>query len=131
MSSKGVLPITFGAVTEKNVEQLKVLNRAIFPINYNERVYKDILAFTDVTQLAYHNDVLVGAIACRLPALQINNEEAIKFYSRFGFKVAETIQGYYKRLDPPDAVLLRKQLQGGSGGGGDGGGAGSANGASA
>ena len=67
----------------------------------------------------------------RLPALQINNEEAIKFYSRFGFKVAETIQGYYKRLDPPDAVLLRKQLQGGSGGGGDGGGAGSANGASA
>jgi hypothetical protein len=66
MSSKGVLPITFGAVTEKNVEQLKVLNRAIFPINYNERVYKDILAFTDVTQLAYHNDVLVGAIACRL-----------------------------------------------------------------
>jgi hypothetical protein len=66
MSSKGVLPITFGAVTEKNVEQLKLLNRAIFPINYNERVYKDILAFTDVTQLAYHNDVLVGAIACRL-----------------------------------------------------------------
>ena len=66
MSSKRVLPITFGAVTEKNVEQLKVLNRAIFPINYNERVYKDILAFTDVTQLAYHNDVLVGAIACRL-----------------------------------------------------------------
>lgn len=104
------LALTFGAVTEKNVEQLKVLNRAIFPINYPERMYKDVLAFPDVTQvgwyggrsgvvwcccwlllplrlpaaccplrvptptptphsspqLAYHNDVLVGAIACRM-----------------------------------------------------------------
>jgi hypothetical protein len=65
----------------------------------------------------------------RLPACeQINNEEAIKFYSRFGFEVAETIKGYYKRLDPPDAVLLRKQLQGCGGGGGGGS---NANGASA
>lgn len=103
------------AQTDKNIEQLKLLNRAIFPINYPERMYKDILAYTDVTQagcgrrqaradalarmpgwrwgrgnflaarpagrhvpgitrlwrppslqLAYHNDVLVGAIACRL-----------------------------------------------------------------
>lgn len=29
-------------------------------------MYKDVLAFTDITHLAYHNDVLVGAIACRL-----------------------------------------------------------------
>lgn len=47
------------------------------------------------------------------PALkcQVNNEEAIRFYGRYGFEVAETIAGYYKRLDPPDAVLLRKRLQ--------------------
>lgn len=44
----------------------QVLNRAVFPINYPERMYKDILAYTDVTHLAFHNDVLVGAIACRL-----------------------------------------------------------------
>lgn len=77
----------------------------------------------------------------------MNNEAAIKFYSRFGFEVGETIAGcgdrpavaaapsqpapeaaitaqshhyprhfppccsYYKRLDPPDAVLLRRRLQ--------------------
>jgi len=45
------LPLSFGAVTEKNIEQLKMLNRAIFPINYPERMYKDILAYTDVTQV--------------------------------------------------------------------------------
>ncbi|PSC69043.1 N-alpha-acetyltransferase 50 [Micractinium conductrix] len=157
------LALSFGAITEKNIEQLKVLNRAIFPIKYPERMYKDVLAYTDVTQLAYHNDVLVGAIACRLekapqgPKLyiltlgvlapyrgmgagaallqrclqlvatqlpevseavlhvQTSNDEAIRFYSRFGFEVAETIQGYYKRLDPPDAVLLRKVLRPGGG----------------
>ena len=31
------------------------------------------------------------------------------------YQVAETIQGYYKRLDPPDAVLLRKVLRPGGG----------------
>lgn len=29
----------------------QVLNRAIFPINYPERMYKDILAFPDVTHV--------------------------------------------------------------------------------
>ena len=63
---KQTLKITFDGVREKNLEQLRILNQAIFPINYQERVYKDILACGDITQLAYHNDVLVGAIACRL-----------------------------------------------------------------
>lgn len=39
--------------TEKNIEQLKLLNRAIFPINYTERMYKDILAYPDVTQAGH------------------------------------------------------------------------------
>ena len=48
-------------------------------------------------------------VALLLP--QTNNDEAIRFYSRFGFEVGETVSGYYKRLDPPDAVVLRKRLQ--------------------
>lgn len=60
------MPSCTSPVQQTNNLSLQVLNRAVFPINYPERVYKDVLAFTDVTQLAYHNDVLVGAIACRL-----------------------------------------------------------------
>ena len=72
------LDISFVEVRDENVEQLKVLNRAIFPINYQvnqgsvcgsarpssavrhshsacapsqDRVYKDILASGQVTQL--------------------------------------------------------------------------------
>ncbi|WIA28616.1 hypothetical protein OEZ86_011155 [Tetradesmus obliquus] len=39
------------------------------------------------------------------------NTEALEFYSRTGFTVTETIAGYYKRIDPPDAAVLVKQLQ--------------------
>ena len=45
--------------------------------------------------------------------VQTNNEEAIRFYSKFGFEVSQTIPGYYKknRLNPPDAYILTKALQ--------------------
>ena len=162
MASKPQLDIAFGAITDKNIEQLRVINRVIFPINYQESVYQDILACSEVTQLAYHNDVVVGAIACRLekapggPKLyiitlgvlapyrgmgvgsrllekslavvadalpevteaylhvQTNNEEAAAFYQRFGFVQGEVIKDYYRRIDPPDALVLRKVLGGGA-----------------
>ena len=52
---------------------------------------------------------------------QTSNHEAIAFYERFGFEAGEVVPAYYKRLDPPDAVILTKRLgssSGASGGGG-------------
>jgi len=34
--------ISFGSVTEKNVEQLRKLNLAVFPVRYNDKFYQDI-----------------------------------------------------------------------------------------
>ncbi len=44
--------------------------------------------------------------------VQTSNEEAIRFYQRAGFEIAETLLGYYRknRLNPPDAYILRKRL---------------------
>jgi ribosomal protein S18 acetylase RimI-like enzyme len=42
--------------------------------------------------------------------VHVDNEEAIAFYRRRGFVVAETLRGYYPRLDPPDAVVLTRPL---------------------
>ena len=42
--------------------------------------------------------------------VQTNNDEAIEFYKRFGFEVGEVIHNYYSRIDPPDAVILKKKL---------------------
>ena len=42
--------------------QSQVLNRAIFPINYPERMYKDILAYPDVTHVS--RDGISSSCAC-------------------------------------------------------------------
>jgi ribosomal protein S18 acetylase RimI-like enzyme len=34
----------------------------------------------------------------------------VSFYEREGFYLAEILRGYYPRLDPPDAALLRRTL---------------------
>lgn len=43
--------------------------------------------------------------------VQVNNEDAIEFYKRFGFEIVETRKNYYKRIDPPDAHVLSKSLK--------------------
>lgn len=61
------LTVTFGGVVPgPTLDQLKMLNGALFPIKYKEGFYRDCCASGDVTQLAYHEGQLVGAIACRL-----------------------------------------------------------------
>lgn len=42
--------------------------------------------------------------------VQTCNEEAMAFYERFGFERAEIIENYYRRIDPPHALVLRRRL---------------------
>jgi hypothetical protein len=60
------LPITFSPILPSNFQQLKSLNTVIFPVKYEDKMYTDMIACGEVTQLAYHNDELIGAIGCRL-----------------------------------------------------------------
>ena len=39
--------------------------------------------------------------------VQVNNEEAIAFYQKFGFEIRETKENYYKRITPADALVLQ------------------------
>ena len=41
---------------------------------------------------------------------QTSNDEAVSFYKKLGFEVRETVKGYYKRLDPPDAYLIARPI---------------------
>mmetsp|Transcript_15344 Transcript_15344/g.36825 ORF Transcript_15344/g.36825 Transcript_15344/m.36825 type:complete len:171 (+) Transcript_15344:66-578(+) len=63
--------ISFGSVTEKNVEQLRKLNLAVFPVRYNDKFYQDIATVnaTAYTHLAYFSDIMVGAICSRMEPL--------------------------------------------------------------
>lgn len=48
--------------------------------------------------------------------VQVNNEGAIKFYEKFGFKIEERKQNYYKRIEPADAYVLQKTFKEAPGG---------------
>ena len=43
--------------------------------------------------------------------VQTNNDDAIAFYKRHGFVADVVVPNYYKRLDPPDAVILKLDLK--------------------
>eukprot|EP00960_Hanusia_phi_P076049 768507-Hanusia_phi.AAC.3 len=48
---KKKLPVCFGPITDKNVEQVKTLNRSIFPVKYNDKFYNDVQNSGNYTQL--------------------------------------------------------------------------------
>ena len=43
--------------------------------------------------------------------VQVNNEEAIEFYKKFGFEIKERKENYYKRIEPADAYVLQKTFR--------------------
>lgn len=58
--------VCFEGVCGENIQKLRTLNQVIFPINYPERVYNDILACGEISQLASLHGKVVGGISCRL-----------------------------------------------------------------
>ncbi|KAK9828018.1 hypothetical protein WJX81_000573 [Elliptochloris bilobata] len=59
------LPLTYVPIGEQHLSKLKLLNSVIFPINYQDKLYRQCILF-EHTQGALCEGELVGAIACRL-----------------------------------------------------------------
>lgn len=148
--------IELGDITKHNIRLMRRLNQSIFPVNYNDKFYKDVLEAGELAKLAFYNDVVVGAVCCRLEQVdnekrlyimtlgclytyrrlgigtimlehvldhaqkkgidniylhvQVNNIGAIEFYQKFGFEIVDTKEGYYKRIEPSSALVLRKKM---------------------
>lgn len=58
------------------LQQLRRLNQAVFPVSYNDKFYKDIVSAGELAKLAYFNDIVVGAVCCRIDA----NNDAHQLY---------------------------------------------------
>lgn len=68
--------IELGNVTPHNIKQLKRLNSVVFPVSYNDKFYKDVLEAGELAKLAYYNDIVVGAVCCRID----NSEKSRRLY---------------------------------------------------
>eukprot|EP00934_Nitzschia_sp_Nitz4_P005566 Nitzschia sp. Nitz4//scaffold1_size375055//79153//79754//NITZ4_000231-RA/size375055-augustus-gene-0.708-mRNA-1//-1//CDS//3329540910//5556//frame0 len=62
-----VLPVDFGSITRDNVEQLRKVNLACFPVQYQESFYTDVVERQDedLNKFAYWNGFVVGAACAR------------------------------------------------------------------
>jgi len=87
----GRCAIELGEVTQHNIMQIKCLNETVFPVTYNERFYKEIVEHSDFSKIAFFNDILVGAVSCRLELLKDNEKKlyimtlgTLAPYRRFG-----------------------------------------------
>jgi len=160
--------IEFGPITGDNVEQLRQVNTACFPVQYQQTFYTDVVQRNNegLSKFAYWNGLVVGAVCTRVEDIldsenqrlyimtlgvlaayrgrgagsqliqsvldyyesekydslknvteiclhvQINNQDAIKFYTeRFGFIKGYMVENYYRRIDPPHCYLLYKTLR--------------------
>ena len=42
------------------------VNAVVFPVVYHDKFYKDVLDAGELAKLAFYNDVVVGAVCCRV-----------------------------------------------------------------
>ena len=42
------------------------VNAVVFPVVYHDKFYRDVLDAGDLAKLAYYNDIVVGAVCCRV-----------------------------------------------------------------
>lgn len=92
--------ISLGDLTPNNIGQLRALNKVLFPVNYSDKFYKEVLEVEEFaklgklcecavrsrsqwlivdTPIAYFNDVCVGAVCCRAEPID-TNDKAAKLY---------------------------------------------------
>jgi len=83
--------IKFGDLSEKNLEQFRILNYVNLPVVYSDDFYRRLTSFTRYSKLAYLKDVLVGAISCKedtqddgSKAVYIMTITVLKPYRRYG-----------------------------------------------
>ncbi len=67
----------------------------------------------DATMVTVFSVLNTHIPTCLPPShVQVSNDDAKEFYQKFGFHIVDTKEQYYKRIDPPHAFVLQKDLKG-------------------
>ncbi|XP_013173084.1 PREDICTED: probable N-acetyltransferase san [Papilio xuthus] len=110
--------IELGDVTPHNIKQLKKLNTVVFPVSYNDKFYKDVLEAGELAKLAYYNDIVVGAVCCRIDTtensrrLYIMTLGCLYPYRRLGIGtlMVEHVLKYVEQDGNFDSIFLHVQV---------------------
>ncbi|XP_039956313.1 probable N-acetyltransferase san [Bactrocera neohumeralis] len=110
--------IELGDVTPHNIKQLKKLNSVVFPVSYNEKFYIDVLEAGELAKLVYYNDIVVGAVCCRIDTsenqrrLYIMTLGCLSSYRRLGIGTVmfQHILNYAKVDGNFDSIFLHVQI---------------------
>uniref|UniRef100_A0A1A9X4Z7 N-terminal methionine N(alpha)-acetyltransferase NatE n=1 Tax=Glossina brevipalpis TaxID=37001 RepID=A0A1A9X4Z7_9MUSC len=110
--------IELGEVTPHNIKLLKKLNTVIFPITYGDKFYVDALHAGDLVKLAYYNDIVVGAVCCRVDTtenkrrLYIMTMGCLLPYRRLGIGTAMFLHvlNYVGKDGDFDSIFLHVQV---------------------
>ncbi|XP_011309215.1 probable N-acetyltransferase san [Fopius arisanus] len=110
--------IELGDVTPHNIKQLKLLNQVVFPVSYNEKFYKDVLEAGELAKLAYYNDIVVGAVCCRVDTsenarrLYIMTLGCLSPYRRLGIGtvMVQHVLNYVKKDENFNSIFLHVQV---------------------
>ena len=66
-TGKRALRVALRPIDMNNIGTLRVLNRAILPVTYKDKFYKNVLTYpVKFRQLAYKGANVVGAVCCRI-----------------------------------------------------------------
>lgn len=86
MTTSSSLPVRLGDLTKDNWQQLRALNMAVFPVRYSDKFYADAVQMATselsedqkpITKLAFHGDVLVGAVQTKFEQPELNAEKLL------------------------------------------------------
>ncbi|KAI8040023.1 probable N-acetyltransferase san [Drosophila suzukii] len=110
--------IELGDVTPHNIKQLKKLNTVVFPVSYNDKFYVDVLEAGELAKLAYYNDIVVGAVCCRIDTtenqrrLYIMTLGCLSPYRRLGIGTVmfEHIMNFAEKDGNFDSIFLHVQI---------------------
>ncbi|KAM9954580.1 hypothetical protein ACTFIW_003180 [Dictyostelium discoideum] len=75
--------IELGDLTDKNLGQLVLLNNTTLPVSYEEKFYSKLLSTGFVSKLAFFNDIMVGAVCCRIDQSQVQGEQPSLYIMTF------------------------------------------------
>ncbi|KAI8379566.1 acyl-CoA N-acyltransferase [Radiomyces spectabilis] len=53
-------------ITPENIDQVRSLHLALFPVHYNDKFFDHLLQVGEFAKLAYWGDTCVGLVCCRL-----------------------------------------------------------------